>query len=240
MTDLELQLQRAQALALVGLMASSLAHDINNLLFVIGTSLDLIETEPGRVREYAGTMRSALVRMSALNCQLLTCAARSQSTDPELVDVSAVIAELWPMCQRLAGRAVTVTCAFDERPNRVRIGRGPFDQVLLNLVANARDAMPGGGTIAIRARRIESSDGTLVAVEVADEGVGIAPELLDHIFEPFFTTKERSTGSGLGLQTVKRVIEGAGGRVAVSSHPGQGSTFRLLLPIAADEEQAIV
>jgi signal transduction histidine kinase len=228
MTELEERLHRAHALATFGLLAPALAHDINNLLFVLTASLELLERHPGRLSEQIPTMRRAIARTSSLNQRLLAWARRSHQVHPEPVDVCAAITELRPLCERLLGPTARLTCALDESGCHAYIGRGSLDQVLLNLVANARDAM--SRRVLIAARNVAQQGDRRAVIEVTDDGHGMLAEVLSRIFEPFFTTKELGKGTGLGLNTVRSIVEQARGRIEVESRPGEGTTFRLVLP----------
>jgi two-component system, cell cycle sensor histidine kinase and response regulator CckA len=241
--ELELQLQHSQKLDAIGRMAGAVAHDFNNLLTVIqgnaGLALsELAATQPGR--EELEEIEAAAERASALTRQLLTF-SRQQSLELQELPVNGVIQGM----QRLLARAVAadqgLQLALGPEAGAVRVDRGQLEQVLMNLVVNARDAMPGGGTVTLSTRNEELrpevarfhpnvAPGAFVVIAVADTGVGMSAEVKSRIFEPFFTTKEPGKGTGLGLPTVYGIVQQSGGFVAVHSAPGQGSTFEIFLP----------
>ena len=226
---LEDQLRQAQKMEAVGQLAGGIAHDFNNLLTVIAGYGEIarrrIGAGPG-VNEL-GEIQRAAERAGELTRQLLAF-ARRQVLEPVPLDVNRVATGLAPMLSRLLGETIEIAMlAGDELPP-VLADRVQLEQVVINLAINARDAMPGGGTLAIET---SFSDGH-VRLAVSDTGSGIEPELLERIFEPFYTTKEVGLGTGLGLATVHGIVTQSGGRVDVVSSPGMGSTFTVLLPAA--------
>jgi signal transduction histidine kinase len=219
---------RAQRLEALGRLAASVAHDFNNLLAVMLAAVEqATEAVPddaelkADLAEAAGAAR----RGRALTRQLLTF-AKQEETRPQLLDVNARVVAMQELLRRLAGSGAEVTLALAPDAGAVVADPSQLDQVLLNLVTNARDAMPGGGRIRVETAR---EDGSL-RLTVRDTGAGVPPEVRPHLFEPFFTTK--ADGHGLGLSTVYGVVTGAGGRVEVESEPGQGAAFHLWLPRA--------
>lgn len=232
---LEDQLRQAQKMEAVGQLAGGIAHDFNNLLTVISGYGEIarrrIGAGPG-ANELVEIERAAW-RASELTRQLLAF-ARRQVLAPVLLDVNEVASGLVPMLSRLIGETIEIAMlAADELPP-VRADRAQLEQVVINLAINARDAMPSGGTLAIETGVTDEH----VRLSVSDTGTGIEPGVLEHIFEPFYTTKEVGLGTGLGLATVHGIVTQSGGRVEVSSDPGLGSTFNVLLPIASGDGAA--
>jgi PAS domain S-box-containing protein len=244
---LEEQLRQAQKMEAVGRLAGGVAHDFNNVLAaIIGCSdllaLRLTEDDPSRAE--ASEIRKAAERGAALTRQLLTF-SRSQALEARVLDLNASVMQIEGMLQRLAGDQVTLALRVARDPVDVRIEPGQLEQVLLNLVVNARDAMPQGGVISIVVDRmlIDADDarrypglsaGGFARVAVTDTGGGIAPEAQPHIFEPFFTTKGPAKGTGLGLSIVYGIVKDAGGTVTFYTAQERGTTFEVLLPLAAD------
>jgi two-component system, cell cycle sensor histidine kinase and response regulator CckA len=241
-------LLHSQKMDAVGRLASGIAHDFNNLLAVIQScSRSLRDALPqGETREDAEEIWQAGDRGAQLVRKLLAF-GRKSPTSPVPTDVCAVIREFEKLMRRTVGEDVSITLSLAHRPWLTRIDPRDLEQALMNLVVNAREAMPAGGEIRIRAATEELSapppgcdglaPGPYVHVTVADTGNGIAPSLLPRIFEPFFTTKHGS-GAGLGLATVRSIVHGAGGAITVGSEPGRGATFEIYLPAcdaAADE-----
>ena len=251
----EQRLRDAQRMEAVGRLASGIAHDFNDLLTVImGFSEFLIERLPpsGAAHRDASEIHSAAQRATRLTRQLLAF-SRQQVLKRRVVDLVQAIRELQPMIARLSGE--DVKCHFDlaEPPQLVLIDPGQFEQIVMNLVINARDAMPGGGTLAmsldrvevdtVAAGELEVAPGSYVVVAVSDTGDGIDAETIDHIFEPFFTTKGLGGGAGLGLSTVFGIVHQSGGTIEVKSVVKHGTTFKVYFPLSAaasaeDEEPA--
>ncbi len=243
MTDrkrLEEQFRQAQKMEAVGRLAGGVAHDFNNLLTVIGGYTQmLLETmkpdDPSRspIEEIDRASASA----AALTQQLLAF-SRRQIVTPQLLDLNQLVAGLDKMLHRLIGEDVELATLLAPQVPNVKVDAGQIEQVVMNLVVNARDAMPRGGTLTIRTEVAEFSErspqgvgpGRYVVLSVADTGRGMTEETKLHIFEPFFTTKGRGKGTGLGLSTVYGIVKQSGGEVAVTSAPGEGSTFRVFLP----------
>ena len=241
---LEAQLRQAQKMEAVGRLARGVAHDFNNVLAAIIGCSDLIAlrlkpTDPWF--EETQEIRKAAERGAALTRQLLTF-SRKQMLEAQLVDLNVLVAQSYSMMQRLAGDRVPVRVIAADVPTHVRIEPGQFEQVLMNLVVNARDAMPDGGTIDVRVERVtfgertvlrypDLTDGTFARLAVTDSGVGIPIDTQPHVFEPFFTTKDHSKGTGLGLSIVYGIAKDAGGTVSFSTAPNQGTTFEVLLPL---------
>ncbi len=242
----EQQFRQAQKMEAVGRLAGGVAHDFNNLLTVIRGYSGLImkrlpEEDPSR-RNMAQIQRAA-DRAATLVQQLLAF-SRKQVVEPKVLDVNVAAAELEKMLHRLIGEDIELTIERSDQPLYVRIDPIQFEQIVMNLSVNARDAMPEGGSLKILAGRhsprgdckcqaCKVNTGAWAVLAVRDTGVGISEEIRAHIFEPFFTTKEVGKGTGLGLSMVYGAVEQAGGHVCVDSAPGEGSTFRICLPIVA-------
>jgi signal transduction histidine kinase/CheY-like chemotaxis protein len=242
---MQAELQQAQKMEAVGRLASGVAHDFNNLLVVITSCSEFLleglpEGDPRRAD--AEDIREAGQRAARLVGQLLAFGRRSPA-QPVVTDLNAVVGGLDKLVRRSIGEDVEVSFALAPAPRRLRIDPGQLEQVILNLVVNARDAMPRGGRLRVETANEDREAGGAgsprrgVVLRVADSGCGIAPEVLPKIFEPFFTTKERGKGNGLGLSTVFGIVQQAHGTVGVTSEPGRGATFTVWLP-ATDEVAA--
>ena len=242
----EHRLRQAQKMESVGRLATGIAHDFNNLLTVImGFTEFLIERLPPDedLHRDATEIRTAAQRATGLTKQLLAF-SRQQVLERRVVDLVAAVNHLQPMIRRLIGEDVQCEFELATPPQWVLIDPGQFEQVLMNLVVNARDAMPGGGRLRVsitrekldplRAVDLEIDPGTYVVVSVHDTGEGIDKDTLEHIFEPFFTTKAPGQGTGLGLSTVFGIVHQSGGVIAVESEPGTGTTFRVYFPLSAE------
>jgi PAS domain S-box-containing protein len=219
---------RTQRLEALGRLAAGVAHDFNNLLAVMLAALEQAAEavpEQAALRADLAEAAGAARRGRALTRQLLTF-ARREATEPRLLDVNEVVLGLQELLRRLAGPRVALELALDPAAGAAVADAAQMDQVLLNLVTNARDAMPDGGRIRVETAR----EGGDLRLTVRDTGPGIPAAVRPHLFEPFFTTK--ADGHGLGLSTVYGVVTGAGGRVAAESEPGQGAAFHLWLPRA--------
>jgi two-component system, cell cycle sensor histidine kinase and response regulator CckA len=240
----------------VGRLAGGIAHDFNNLLTVINGSADLaldLHDPPAAVREDLRQIREAGERAAPLTRQLLAF-SRKQILPSDVVDVNRLIAGIEAMLKRLIGEHLQLVVAVDEEAGNVRSDAGQLEQVLLNLVVNARDAIPDGGTLAIRTQRLrlEPGDtrppslaqaglqpGTHLVIAVSDTGVGMDEATRLRVFEPFYTTKEPERGTGLGLAMVHSIVMQTGGAIWVDSEPGAWATFSVCLP-STDEPAADV
>jgi nitrogen-specific signal transduction histidine kinase len=246
--QLEEQLRQAQKMEAIGRLAGGIAHDFNNLLTAIGgytrLLLDALDPDDPR-REDALQIEVAADRAASLTSQLLAF-SRSGMVQPSRIDLNEVISSVEPLLGRLIGEHISIK--LDLRATRpwVLADRMQLEQMLMNLGANARDAMPGGGTFRVETDDLDAAtawrqgvtSGASVALTVSDTGVGIAEDLREQVFEPFFTTKDPGQGSGLGLATVYATVRQAGGRIRLQSEPGHGTTFRILFPLlesAVDE-----
>jgi two-component system cell cycle sensor histidine kinase/response regulator CckA len=244
---MEEQLLQAHKLEAVGRLAGGVAHDFNNLLTVITGYSELLLSRLGEAdprREEAEEIRKAGNRAAALTRQLLAF-SRRQVLQPEVVDLNRVVQELETMLRRLIGENINLSTSLATGLGKVKVDPGQIEQVVVNLVVNARDAMPGGGTVTIRTANVVTDAGTARAdgtippgsyalLEISDTGYGMDAETIANIFEPFFTTKEKGKGTGLGLATVYGIVKQSGGQILVSSEPGKGTTFHIYLPRVAE------
>jgi two-component system cell cycle sensor histidine kinase/response regulator CckA len=230
---LEEQLHYSQRLEAVGRLAGGVAHDFNNLLMVItGYSQMLLDgmhpSDPARLD--LGQVVKASERATDLTRQLLAF-SRRQGVRASLVDLNALVREMDRMLRRMLGEDIEFTTMLAPQLNAVHADPGQIEQVILNMVVNARDAMPGGGKLLLETRNAGTPARDCVTLSISDTGVGMDDQVLSRIFEPFFTTKEH--GTGLGLATSYGIIKENGGDLRVESAPGKGTTFRIELPVAA-------
>ncbi len=231
---IEEQFLQAQKLESVGRLAGGVAHDFNNLLTVILSCTELLHGKTSDSgAEYLGEIVAAAERARGLTRQLVAF-ARKEVVAPASLDLTAQVRASEKIIRRLVGEDIELVLTLESPLWPVMCDAGQVDQVLFNLVVNARDAMPGGGTITIETANVRSSasEGAdeLVHLVVRDSGVGISPDALPHLFEPFFTTKPSGKGTGLGLATVHGIVQQHHGRVEVRSNPGQGSVFEVFFP----------
>ena len=215
----------------IGALAGPIAHEFNNVLSAISgyTQLARAEIEPDSpAHEHLTEVVRACDRGAELTARLMAF-SRSGQGDPRTVDLNTCVHVIAPMLRRLVGPRVELVLKLDPELPLVAVDPNQVRRLLVNLAANARDAMPAGGmlTISTRPRR----DG--VELAVSDTGTGMDEEVRGRVFEPFFTTKPEGMGSGLGLATVHGIVTGSGGRIAVESKPGRGTTFSIALPVAA-------
>ena len=239
---LEEQLRQAQKMEAIGRLAGGVAHDFNNLLTVINgyTEVLLAEIESPTAREDLTVIRDAGARAAALTAQLLAFSRRTIIA-PRALNLNAVVARLAKMFERVLGEDVALVTIAEPELASVMAEEGQLEQVLLNLVVNARDAMVRGGTLTIATSHVDSEllGGRQVCLSVEDTGEGMAEDVRARVFEPFFTTKPQGKGSGLGLATVYGIVKQAGGQIRVDSTVGTGSRFAVLLPASdAPEEVA--
>ncbi len=250
---LEEQLRQAQKMEAVGQLAGGVAHDFNNLLTIItGHSQLLLQDfdSSSPVRSKIELIRATADRAAALTRQLLAF-SRKQILEPAVLDLTAVVTGLTSMLQRVIGEDVEFAIVPGMGAGRILADQGQLEQVLMNLVVNARDAMPHGGRLTIQTARVEIDraftarhpevvPGVYAMLAVSDTGSGMNPEVQARIFEPFFTTKEVGKGSGLGLSTVYGIVRQHEGCITVESELGRGSTFRVYLSRVADAIEASV
>jgi two-component system cell cycle sensor histidine kinase/response regulator CckA len=239
---LETQLIQAQRMEAIGVLAGSVAHDFNNLLTVIiGFSemalSGLAQEQP--THELIKQVRDAGNRAASLTRQLLAF-SRKQVLVPVILDINELVGEAEKMLGRLIGEDIALTTMLDPTLGHVKADPAQFEQVLMNLVVNARDAMPTGGKLTIQTRNTEidlqesrteaGPHRSWVVLTVTDTGCGIDESTMARIFEPFFTTKEVGKGTGLGLSTVYGIVKQSGGFIEVDSNPGRGTSFQIFLP----------
>jgi PAS domain S-box-containing protein len=246
---LEAQLRQAQKMEAVGQLAGGIAHDFNNLLTIIRTASELLLADIGPDdprRDDVEEIEEAAQRAASLTRQLLAF-SRQQVLEPQVVDLNRVVAELEPMARRLVEETITVVTSLAGDLHPVIADRNQLDQVILNLVVNARDAMPDGGTLRIETGNVVLDEGFSsthptarpgphVVLSVTDTGSGMDAATQARIFDPFFTTKPVGQGTGLGLATVYGIVKQSGGHIYVSSEVGRGSSFRVYLPCGTGVE----
>lgn len=230
------QLAESQKLDALGQLTGGVAHDFNNLLMIISGSLHTLKKSAGddpKLKRAVTAIEGATKRGASLTSQLLTF-ARRQSVNPQVIDVAERIEGLREVLETGVGSSVALDLEIDRNVTPVVVDISEFETALVNLVINARDAMPGGGTVTVAAHDLEadetSGDPAYVAISVKDSGSGIAPDVLSKIFDPFFTTKPVGKGTGLGLSQVHGFAHQAGGTVKVTSEIGRGTTVTILLP----------
>ena len=246
----EEQLRQAQRMEALGRLASGIAHDFNNLLTAIHGHAqflleDLSESDPSRVD--AEEILYSANRAAALTRQLLSF-SRGKAAQPQSIDLNQIVTSMERLLRRVISENIKLVPMLDPAVWSVRADPSQIEQVLVNLIVNARDAMPNGGAITIKTGNTELTDryqvlreevkpGRYAMLAVSDTGVGMDKETQAHIFEPFFTTKEHGKGTGLGLSTVYGIVRQSGGHVFVYSEPGKGTTFKIYLPFGGGVEQ---
>ena len=246
--QMEERLRQTQKMEAMGRLAAGVAHDFNNYLTVIDSYVDLLlmDLEPGApIHHELGEIAKAVELSKTLTRQLLAFSRQQTgaAVHPQMININAAISRAEGILRRLAGNEVDLILQRDPHLGLVRADPGQIEQVLLNLVSNARDAISGTGTIAIQTANLDSQHvdghpsitGPSVMITISDTGAGIDLETLPHIFEPFYTTKENGCGTGLGLSIVYSIVQQSGGHVEVESKVGQGTTFRIYLPRVESE-----
>lgn len=245
---LEQQLLHSQKMEAVGRLAGGIAHDFNNLLSIIVGYTYLIKSSTGEgepMRTAADEIMNASEKAASLTRQLLAF-SRKQVIRPEIVDLTEISASIGKILPRLLGEDIDLRLVRGSNLRRIKADPGQIEQVIMNLVVNARDAMPKGGNLTVETGNVEFSEsdaryhgvnpGKYVLLAVSDTGIGMDAETRERIFEPFFTTKEAGRGTGLGLATVYGIVNQSNGHIWVYSEPGQGTTFKIYFP--ATEELA--
>lgn len=249
---LETQFFQSQKMETIGRLAGGIAHDFNNLLTVIKgyTQLSLSHIQEGDpCRENIEEIKAAAERAAELTNQLLTF-SRRQILDMKVLDLNTIVRGLEKMTGRIIGEDIEMVTVLDDHLGRVKTDPSQIEQVILNLVVNARDAMPAGGKLAIETANVVLDEtyarthigvapGSYMMLSVSDTGCGMSPEIKELIFEPFFTTKEEGKGTGLGLSTIYGIVKQSGGNIWVYSEPGRGTTFKVYLPRVEEETDAL-
>jgi CheY-like chemotaxis protein/two-component sensor histidine kinase len=232
-------------MAAIGQLAGGVAHDFNNLLTIISGHAELLLaglSPEAPMRDSLAQICGATSRAASLTRQLLAF-SRKQPSEPRIVELNRLIRETQQMFRRVLGKEIVLDTLLSPQLSRVKIDPSQMDQVILNLVVNARDAMTGGGRLTIQTLNVELNEsslqghsgirpGSYVALVVRDTGCGMNAEVKAQIFEPFFTTKAAGKGTGLGLAVVQDIVKRAGGHISVHSEPGIGTTFKIYLPAA--------
>ena len=240
--ELEGQHRQSQKMEAIGQLAGGIAHDFNNILAVILMHSDsLLERHPqGASAEDIEGIKLSAERAAALTRQLLVF-SRKKLLDPKVIDLNRSIGELEKMLHRLIGEDIHLVTKFDPALRQVRVDPSQFEQVVMNLTVNARDAMPKGGTLTLETANVELDDthvlrnfgvkpGRYAMLKSSDTGCGMNAATVARIFEPFFTTKAEGVGTGLGLSTVFGIVKQAEGDISVYSEPGKGSVFKVYFP----------
>jgi len=247
---LELHLRQAQKMEAIGVLAGGVAHDFNNFLSAIVGMASLLEIkteEDSLAHQYAGQILEVSERAASLTQSLLSF-SRQQLVDLRLTNLNELIVGFHKILGRLIGEDIEFALDLSAEPLMIRADKGGMEQVLMNLVTNARDAMPEGGNLTITtSRRAVGEAGKtedhpeMAVMEIMDSGIGISEEMKSRIFEPFFSNKETGKGTGLGLAIVYGIVQQHGGTIEVENDPGGGTLFRLFFPLqeAADEREAI-
>lgn len=250
--NLSEQLQQSQKIEAVGRLAGGIAHDFNNLMTVVTGYSEILLTRLGAKSPLAGEVeeiKRASERAASLTRQLLAF-SRRQMLQPRVLDLNEVVSHTETMLRRLIGEDVVFRTALGTDLWSVKADPGQMEQVLVNLVVNARDAMPGGGTLTIETsnvvldegysrRHLPVQPGPYVLLAVSDTGVGMDEATASQVFEPFFTTKERGKGTGLGLSTVYGIVKQSGGFIWLYSELGKGSAFKVYLPCTEDRQSPV-
>ena len=241
--QLEVQLVEAQKMEVIGQLAGGVAHDFNNILGVIMGYSDLITSELGQdspLRKYIEEIRHASERAVGLTRQLLVFGSK-QTVPPVVLDLNDAVKDLDKMLRRLIDENIEMTIVPEKQTGRIKANSGYVGQVLMNLVVNARDAMPNGGKLTIATNNVSLDNnyarthtdvipGDYVMLSVSDTGTGMTDEIKAHLFEAFFTTKPKGKGTGLGLATCQTIVQQSGGHIDIYSEVGKGTTFKIYFP----------
>jgi two-component system, cell cycle sensor histidine kinase and response regulator CckA len=252
MLSLHEQLRQSQKMEAVGRLAGGIAHDFNNLLTVISGYSQLSLTtlqEKDPLRENISQIQQATERAASLTRQLLAF-SRRQILDMRIIDLNLIVQDLDKMLRRVIGEDIELVTLLDKNLWTVKSDPSQIEQVILNLVVNARDAMPKGGRLTIRTSNVELDQdhtrapmgvkpGPCVRLSIQDTGIGMSLEVMEHAFEPFFTTKEKGRGTGLGLSTVYGIVKQSGGDVWVQSEVGRGTLFEIYLTKSEETRDAL-
>jgi two-component system cell cycle sensor histidine kinase/response regulator CckA len=244
---LQSQIRHSQKLEAMGRLSAGVAHDFNNLLTVISGYNSMIIAElsdENRLLPYATEIDKAAEKATRLTNQLLAF-SRREVTQPRVLNLNELAEDLEKMLSRILGCSIQLILSLEHGLGNVKADAGQIGQLLTNLAVNARDAMPGGGTITIATETVELSGpavadghelapGPYVKLTISDTGTGMDAETRNHLFEPFFTTKPRGTGTGLGLSIVFGIVSQLRGDIRVSSEPGKGTTFAIFLPVTTE------
>ncbi|MBL8912586.1 MAG: PAS domain-containing protein [Archangium sp.] len=230
----EEKLRHASRMDAVGQLAGGVAHDFNNMLGAIMSASELLKFEvlAPSAQESVNTILSAATQAASLTRQLLQFSRKDHSHRVP-ADLHSVLDDALHILQRTLDRRITLVVERNARHSKLLADAAQLSNAFINLALNARDAMPDGGTLTFRTTDDQPG---LMRLDVADTGIGMAPEVMAHIFDPFFTTKERGRGTGLGLATVDSAVRGHDGDITVRSEIGEGTTFQLRFPVLADEE----
>ncbi|MBZ5532534.1 MAG: PAS domain S-box protein [Acidobacteriia bacterium] len=249
---LESQLRMVQKMEAVGQLAGGVAHDFNNLVMIIGSRAAMILDAAGDQKHVVAQAEEIVrgTRRAAVLIKQLLAFSRKQVLQPSVVNLNLILAEMEKVLPRLIGENIEISITASPLIGKVKVDRGQFEQVVMNLAINARDAMPEGGKLVIETSAVELGEdfvsahpnaqaGSYVLLAVKDSGAGMDQDTLARIFEPFFTTKGRGRGTGLGLAMVYGIVEQSGGFISVCSAPGQGTTFSIYLPVVAETSQVV-
>jgi nitrogen-specific signal transduction histidine kinase/ActR/RegA family two-component response regulator len=248
----EQQLLQAQKMDAVGRLAGGVAHDFNNLLTTILSYSETLFNKLGEhdpLRQEVEEIQKASKQASTLTQQLMTFSLK-QTLQPKVLDLNTVVTEMDGILRRVMGEDIELTTTLGSRLGRVKVDPNQFQQVILNLAINARDAMSMGGKFALETANFKLEEdsglqgigitpGYYVMLTVSDTGVGMDLETRSHIFEPFFTTKESNKGMGLGLSTVYGIVRQSNGHIWVYSEPGLGTIFKIYLPVTKDPSEQV-
>lgn len=253
--EAEDQRQQFVRMNAIGELASGVAHDFNNILAIVGAISHLLKEELANsgfdeLVVYTDKMIQAVDRGSSLTHQLLSF-SQDERIEQEIIDLNSHVCDIYELLSEALGDNIKLEIRLDPDPLLIQLGKGQIDQITMNFVVNARDAMPGGGTLRITTSRIhvhaaeaapreDLPVGDWAMFTFSDEGTGMDRETKRRIFEPFYTTKAPGKGTGMGLATISRIVDRMGGKVYVDSEPGQGTTFTLYLPIAEQHPDNII